>query len=78
MHESEHDVDVQAATIRRQWGQIEAGEASSMKLVEEVRNFLREIAQLTELAKLLLITESVPTISCHLNTPQPILFHPPP
>ena len=51
VHGIEHGVDVNAATIRGQRGQIEAWEVASMKLVEEVCNFLREVAQLTELAE---------------------------
>ena len=47
----EHGVDVNAATIRGQRGQVEAWEVASMKLVEEVCNFLQEVAQLTELAE---------------------------
>ena len=49
VHGIEHGVDVNAATIRGQRGQVEAWEVASMKLVEEVCNFLREVAQLTEL-----------------------------
>ena len=51
VHGIEHGVDVNAATIRGQRGQVEAWEVASMKLVEEVCNFLREVAQLAQLAE---------------------------
>ena len=56
MHGTEHGVDVRAATIRWQRGQVEAGEVASTKLVEEVGNFLVEVAQLAELAEAHLIS----------------------
>ena len=42
---------VHGTVIRGQWGQVEVWEVVSMKLVEEVCNFLREVAQLTKLAE---------------------------
>ena len=42
---------VHGTAIRGQWGQVEAWEVVSMKLVEEVCNFLREVAQLAQLAE---------------------------
>ena len=64
VHGIEHGVDVNAATIRGQRGQVEAWEVASIKLVEEVCNFLREVAQFTELAEPHLISAH------HLLPPQ--------
>ena len=38
------------------WGKVKVGEVTSMKLVDEARDFLGEIAQLAELAKQHLIS----------------------
>ena len=43
-------MNVQAATIQWQWGQVKVGKVARMKLVDEVCYFLGEIAQLAELA----------------------------
>jgi len=64
VHGTEQGVDIQAATIRGQRGQVEAWEVASMKLEEEVCNFLREVAQFTELAEPHLISAH------HLLPPQ--------
>ena len=47
----QHGVDIQAATIRGQRRQSEDTKVISVKLVEEIGNFLREVAQLAVLTK---------------------------
>jgi len=47
----QHGVDIQAATIRGQRRKSEATKVISVKLVEEIGNFLREIAQLAVLTE---------------------------
>jgi hypothetical protein len=47
----QHGVDIQAATIRGQRRQSKATKVIGVKLVEEVGNFLREVAQLAVLTK---------------------------
>ena len=76
MHGSENGKDVQAATIRWQLGQVEAGEVASTKLVEEVGNFQGELAQLEELAEAHLI--SAHHLLPSQRPPTDIVLPPPP
>jgi hypothetical protein len=51
MQRAEHCMDIQAATIRGQNRQIQAGEVGRSKFVEKVRDFLRKVGQHSAVAE---------------------------